>query len=121
MATIEEAAMYSAHPAGFGFSHQQFQSGYDSDYHNDSSSSARRSNSLRGFMGLGHRRDTSDDSSRSKSSSSNQSHGGERRELGSSGGGGGSSGLRAMHNLRISKSWQAAPHAERDVASRHSR
>ncbi|KUI62366.1 hypothetical protein VP1G_09488 [Cytospora mali] len=114
MATIEEAAMYSAHPAGFGFSNQQFQYDYDSEYHNDSSSSARRSNSLRSFMGLGHRRDTSDDSSRSKSSSSNQSHGGERRELGGSG-------LKAMQNLRISKSWQAAPHAERDVASRHSR
>lgn len=72
----------------------------------------KRTNSLRSFVGLGHRRKNSDESSRSKSSGS-QSHG-ERWELGS--------GLKAIQNLRISKSWQPnlSP-SEQGVASRHSR
>ncbi|ROW06515.1 hypothetical protein VMCG_04391 [Cytospora schulzeri] len=115
-------------PSGFGFSHHHdYAYAYDNNNHNnhhnnnDDAASTRRSNSLRSFVGMGHRPGTSDGSARSKSSSSgssssNQSYGGgggERRDL--------ASGLRAMQNLRISRSWQAHPPTERDIASRHSR
>lgn len=112
MATIEEADISpttTIPPAfGFGTHHHDYAYAYGDD------AGTRRSNSLRSFVGLAHRRDSSDESvsSKSRSSSSNQSYG-ERRDA--------PSGLRALQNLRISKSWQPNPPAERDIASRHSR
>lgn len=112
MATIDETAIppttTTTSPTGFGFGFGSHHRDHADDYDDDPS--ARRSNSLRSFIGLAHSRGPSEESVRSKSSSSNQSYG-ERRDLASS----------LMQNLRISKSWQANPPLERDVASRHSR
>jgi hypothetical protein len=104
MATIDEGAISpTTSPPGFEFSSSHHQYHHSANTHDDDPG-ARRSSSLRSF--IGHRRDASDESSRSKSSSSGsgsgQSHWG-------------------VQNLRISKSWQPNAPAERDIASRHSR